>query len=167
MDYYSTKKIKSKFWFTNKENKNRCDYLDAIKQINNLTLKNELRFTPPIQIFRALKQALNELMVETVSGRIKRYTENYNLLKIIVKKYFTLYTNQLNESKILMAINEPNDFSFEHFHNFMKQNGIIIYPGKVKSKTFRLSILGDLCQEDILFFGEKLDEYFISNVKNF
>jgi 2-aminoethylphosphonate-pyruvate transaminase len=133
--------------------KSRSYYLDLYKQYQNLEVKNQTRFTPPVQAIYAMRAALDELLNEGVKNRIHRYEENWDRLRSgLLKLGFKLLLESSQESKVLLTIIEPDDpnFSFTGLHDRLFEEGFTIYPGKVYNEnTFRLSILGDLYLEDI------------------
>ncbi len=146
--------------------KPRSYYLDLYKQYRNLEDKNQTRFTPPVQTIYAMRAALAELMTEGLNKRISRYENNWLTLKKGLERIgFKFLLDPIDESKILLTIIEPNNenFNFETLHDELYSKGFTIYPGKInKDKTFRLSILGELKQQDIKLFLTTLNEILIS-----
>ena len=145
--------------------KSRSYYLDLYKQYRNLEDKKQTRFTPPVQTIYAMHTALAELMTEGLNNRISRYEENWVTLKEgLARIGFKFLLDSVDESRILLTIIEPKNknFNFEFLHDELYSKGFTIYPGKMnKDKTFRLSILGDLNQQDVKLFLTTLSEILI------
>lgn len=55
-------------------------YLDLYKQYEHFQRTRQLRFTPPVQTFYALEQAIIETQNEGIEQRYKRYTESWQTL---------------------------------------------------------------------------------------
>lgn len=142
---------------------NRSFYFDLFNQYSGFKESGQMQFTPPVQVAYALRQAIDEYFLETGEGRWKRYKENWQLLfKGLKELGFKFLLPDAQQSKILLAVIEPDhpSYNFDAMHDFVQKQGFTIYPGKdAKEKTFRLSILGDLYQEDIQNFLICLREY--------
>ena len=138
-------------------------YLDLPAQHRYFEEHLQTRFTPPVQVIYALRQALDEYFAETEQGRHQRYRENWILLyRGMTGLGFRPLLNPEHESGILIAFCEPTDgsFSFKEMHDFLLLRGYTIYPGKgAAKKTFRLSVLGDLYRADITGFLAALEEW--------
>ena len=141
----------------------RSFYFDLLSQHQSIEKTKQTRFTPPVQVIYALRQALDEYFAETGEGRRRRYTENWNLLyEGVCTIGFRPLLHVEHESRILTAFCEPPDpeYSFGEMHDFLYEKGFTIYPGKgARKETFRLSILGDLYPDDIRSFLEALKAY--------
>jgi 2-aminoethylphosphonate aminotransferase len=141
----------------------RSYYFDIYSQYMGFEQTGQMQFTPPVQVVYALRQAINEYFAETGAKRWERYQENWNTLYNGLKEIgFKFLLPFEQESKILLAIQEPNDerFNFDLMHDYLYERGFTIYPGKgAKSATFRISVLGDLYKKDIEAFLFTLKEY--------
>lgn len=144
--------------------KKRSFYFDLYANFISQKEKGQFLFTPPVQTLYALNAALDEFFDE---GGIKAREARYSLLyEVMIEGMINLGFKPLlearNNSKILTTFFEPEDklYNFEDMHSFLYQRGITIYPGKVDDKsTFRISNIGELGKEDILFFLDNLREY--------
>lgn len=149
----------------------RSFYLDLLSQHTYFEQTKQTQFTPPVQVFYALRKAIDEYFAETEEGRDKRYRENWKLLYDgVVSIGFKPLLPLNQESRILTAFCEPADdnYSFDMMHDYLYKQGFTIYPGKgAKKDTFRLSILGDLYKEDIINFLKTLEEFVKVNNINF
>lgn len=146
--------------------KPRNYYLDLYSQYESLEKNNQTRFTPPVQIIYALKQAIKEFFEEGAGNRIKRYRENYNVLKEGLKELgFKFFMGpDVEESNILTTIyymDHPN-FDFNILHDKLYERGFTIYPGKITEKdTFRIAVMGAINSQDIRNFLIVLKEVLI------
>lgn len=138
-------------------------YFDLYAQWKNLQDKNQLRFTPPVQVCYAFKAAIDETLEETVAKRWERYTGNWQLLYDGLQDMgFDFFLPLEQQSRILLAINLNNkSLNFEEFHDFLYARDVTIYPGVIpESATFRVSVIGDLYKEDIEYALTQMREYF-------
>lgn len=56
----------------------------------------------------------------------------------------------------------PKDwrFDFNHFYQYLKQNGFVIYPGKISDhECFRIGNIGEIYPEDILELTAIIKDY--------
>ena len=137
-------------------------YLNLYKQFEHFEKCGEMRFTPPVQVLYALKQAIIEYEREGALNRYKRYTDNWKILrKGLIGLGFELLLDEALESHILLTVKYPKDryFSFKVLHDLLYSEGFTIYPGKkYDQKTFRLANMGDLNKKDIEDFIKALKE---------
>ncbi|BCZ48668.1 hypothetical protein psyc5s11_47350 [Clostridium gelidum] len=139
-------------------------YLNIYKQYSYFKDNYQMRFTPPVQVLYALKQAIIEAKEETIEKRYERYKECCKILwagldKLNLKKL----VNEKASSMLLTSIIEPEieGYNFDALHDYLYNKGFTIYPGKVASKnTFRIANIGQIYPENINKFIEVLEEYF-------
>lgn len=154
-----------------KANKNkRSFYFDIYSQYDGFQNTGQMSFTPPVQVVYALRKAMDMFFEETAEERIKRYRRNYEILKDeLLELGFQLLLDEDMQSGLLIAVKEPSDstYDFDTMHDYLYERGYTIYPGKgAKEKTFRISVLGDLYQEDIMNFINELKDFCIKyNIK--
>ncbi|MBJ6368928.1 2-aminoethylphosphonate aminotransferase [Snuella sedimenti] len=140
-------------------------YLNLYAQYAYFEKTHQTRFTPPVQTFYALKQAIIETQEETIEGRYARYSKSWETLisgleslgleYLIDKKY---------HSKIITSIIEPNTdaYDFNAMHDYFFERGFTIYPGKVNNyDTFRISNIGQIDYKDIEAFLKVLKSYLV------
>ncbi len=138
-------------------------YFDVYKQWDNLQKKDQLRFTPPVQTSYAFLEALKEHEEEGLENRWKRYQANWQkLYDGFTELGFTPFLPLEQESKILLALNlDKPGLDFNHFHDYLYEHGITIYPGVIpESKTFRVAVIGELYEKDMDYVMEKVRGYF-------
>lgn len=143
--------------------KSRNLYLNLYKQYSYFKDNYQMRFTPPVQVLYALKQAIIETKEETIEKRHERY-------KTCCKKLWTgldyiglkRLVSDKNASMLLTSIIEPEveGYDFNEMHDYLYKRGFTIYPGKVSSKnTFRIANIGKIYPDDIERFIDILKEY--------
>ena len=136
---------------TTKNIKQRNLYLNIYKQYSYFKDNYQMRFTPPVQVLYALKQAITEAKEETIEKRYERYKECCKILwdgldKLNLKKL----VNEKASSMLLTSIIEPKieGYCFDDLHDYLYNKGFTIYPGKVSSEnTFRIANIGQIYPE--------------------
>ena len=122
-----------------------------------------MRFTPPVHVLYALKQAIIEAKQETIEKRNKRYVECCEILwECLDKLNLKILVPKEKSSMLLTSVIEPElvGYNFKDLHDFMYRRGFTIYPGKVSSyDTFRIANIGDIYPENMMKFTELLEEY--------
>ncbi len=148
-----------------KEIKPRNFYFNLYQNYAYFSHKHEMQFTPPVQIFYALRQAINEYFIETEQGRAKRYATLYDVLaKGLQALGFRFLVETQYRAKLLTAIIEPKDthYAFSEMHDYLYQRGFTIYPGKgATQNTFRIANIGALTEQDLTKFLVHLEAYLI------
>jgi 2-aminoethylphosphonate-pyruvate transaminase len=109
-------------------------------------------FTPAVQVFFALRQALLELEREGVDARIKRYAENARVLRDgMARLGFTILVPEGCRSSILTTFRLLPGMIYDALHDAMKRRGYIIYAGQgdIRTYAFRVANLGILTPRDM------------------
>ncbi|MBC1186456.1 2-aminoethylphosphonate--pyruvate transaminase [Kluyvera sp. SCKS090646] len=112
------------------------------------------RFTSPTHTVLAFAQALKELAEEGgVAARYQRYQQNQrNLVAGMRELGFTTLLDDALHSPIITAFYSPEDpqYRFKAFYSRLKDQGFVIYPGKVsQSDCFRIGNIGEVYDADI------------------
>ena len=112
------------------------------------------RYTSPTHVVRAFVQAMQELTEEGgVAARFRRYSDNQKQLTAGMKDlgFRPLLADHLHSPVITSFLYpEAATFTFHDFYAALKQNGYVIYPGKISNAdTFRIGNIGDVHEEDI------------------
>nr|WP_275078002.1 2-aminoethylphosphonate--pyruvate transaminase [Lentilactobacillus parabuchneri] len=111
------------------------------------------RFTSPTHVVYAFLQALRELDAEGgVSGRNARYAQNEKMLRAgMIEIGYQPVIDGAVQSPIITSFKYPTaDFDFRGLYEYLKQNGFIIYPGKVSNiDSFRIGNIGEVYSGDI------------------
>ncbi|PKF49998.1 2-aminoethylphosphonate--pyruvate transaminase [Enterovibrio nigricans] len=112
------------------------------------------RFTSPTHTVRAFYQALLELEQEGgIDARHQRYQTNQKTLVAGLKSLgFTPLLDENLHSPIITSFYSPthSDYQFKAFYDRLKEQGFVIYPGKVSNADcFRIGNIGDVHPRDI------------------
>ena len=142
-------------------------YLSLKEQYDYFEANKQTRFTPPVQTLYALKQAIKETKSETIEKRYDRYKKSWKtLIDGITKLGLSYIVKEENHSKIITAINMPENIEFLELHDYLYSMGITIYPGKINElNTFRIANIGDINHKDINEFLFHLKTFLISKSK--
>jgi len=144
------------------QNCNARSYYFSLKdQVNYFSKTNQMRFTPAVQILASLDTALDELGEEGIENRLKRYSQLNQLIRIKMKSLgFKPVVKLKSNSAVITAYYEPTGFDFNKFHNYLKERGFIVYPGKMADgKSFRIANIGNLKIVEINDFLLHVSEY--------
>ena len=128
--------------------------LDLYEQWQGLEKDGQFRFTPPVQILLAFRQALKELQAEGgILGRSKRYQDNCTILNIgMAALGFTQYLEPSVRGYIINTYLYPEQeaFDFKLFYQKLNLRGFVIYPGKLsKANCFRIGNIGRIHENDL------------------
>lgn len=110
------------------------------------------RFTPPVQTFYALRQAILETKIETIPKRFERFTGCWNVLVEAVKEMgLKMIVAEENQSHFITAILNPDveGYDFDEFHDYVKNYGFTIYRKLGNIGTFRIANMGDIKIEEM------------------
>lgn len=128
--------------------------LDLYDQWETMELgEGKWRYTSPTHTVRAFDQALLELEEEGgVQARCQRFTTNQRVLvEGMARLGFQPLLPRELQSPIITSFLYPDGFSFDEFYGRMKQEGFVIYPGKITAApTFRIGNIGEVYPEDIV-----------------
>ncbi|MFQ2091792.1 2-aminoethylphosphonate--pyruvate transaminase [Aeromonas taiwanensis] len=112
------------------------------------------RFTSPTHTVLAFAQALRELEEEGgIDARHQRYSENQRtLVDGMAALGFAPLLPEEWQSPIITAFYSPAhpDYRFADFYQRLKEQGFVIYPGKVsQADCFRIGNIGDVTPERV------------------
>jgi 2-aminoethylphosphonate aminotransferase len=138
-------------------------YLNLFEQYKVFSKTRQMRFTPPVQTFYALKQAIEELKHEGLEARYARYAKSWEtLIDGLARLGLKHIVLREHHSKIVTSIIEPNcdGYDFQGMHDYLYDRGFTIYPGKLEQlNTFRVANIGDINYKDIEAFLVILENY--------
>jgi 2-aminoethylphosphonate-pyruvate transaminase len=128
--------------------------LDLHDQWRGFEANGQWRFTPPVQVVAALVAALRQLEAEGgPAARLRRYAANFAVLSEGMRRLgYAPYLEAAVQSPIIGAFRpRPGEpFDFDRLHNGLRDQGFVIYPGKLtKDVTFRIGCIGAVQPEDI------------------
>lgn len=112
------------------------------------------RFTSPTHVVRAFLQALRELEDEGgIGARHARYRENQRRLVSGYRElgFATVLPDALHSPVITSFLpGSVRDFSFPRFYERLKEEGFVLYPGKIGAlDSFRVGSIGHVFPSDI------------------
>ncbi|WP_341312115.1 2-aminoethylphosphonate--pyruvate transaminase [Paraburkholderia sp. IMGN_8] len=123
--------------------------LDVYDQWDVMNRTGQWRFTPPTHTVAAFIEALRLHKLEGgQAGRLARYANNRDVLVAGMRELgFEPLLNARWRSPIIVTFFAPAHplFKFERFYDLMKQQGFIIYPGKLTVvDSFRIGCIGQV-----------------------
>lgn len=137
------------------EGRARSLSLDLFSQWKTMEDHNgKWRFTSPTHVVRAFQQALAELNSEGgIAARAKRYAANHQTLISGMKAQgFQCVVDDDKQSPFISTFVYPdsNLFDFNKLYECLKEEGFVIYPGKVTATPcFRIGHIGEVYPEDM------------------
>jgi 2-aminoethylphosphonate-pyruvate transaminase len=128
--------------------------LDLFSQWEGLEKNGQFRFTPPIQVILAFREALKELYEKGgPKERENRYKRNaLIILEEMSKMGFESYLPPDKQSYIINTFYYPDSpkFDFQEFYDELNDKGYVIYPGKLtEADCFRIGNIGNLNENDM------------------
>ncbi len=117
-------------------------------------------FTPAVQLYYALDEALEELLEEGVEGRQARYREAARFLREGFQKLgLDFVLTEPDRSNSITSLYLPADVSYRKLHDEMKQGGYVIYAGQggLEGRIFRVANMGALQRQDLEGFLGRLE----------
>lgn len=129
----------------------RSLYFNLVEQ-HRAQESGDTLFTPAVQIHYALDEALDELLKETVSGRIERYKQAAEQFrKGFAEMGLEFLVPEGLRSNGLTALRLPEGIAYAYLHDQLKNRGFVIYAGQgnFSDKIFRIANMGDLKPEEI------------------
>jgi len=123
--------------------------------------RHSIPFTPSVQAWYALDAALDELLEETVAGRIQRYRAAAQLLR---EGFRQLGVRPLlptaYQSNSLTSLLLPEGVAYRYLHDALKVRGFVIYEGQgaLQTQIFRVANMGHLTLDDFRRFLAALGE---------
>jgi 2-aminoethylphosphonate-pyruvate transaminase len=138
-------------------------YLNLWDQHRHFKKTRQTRFTPPVQTFYALRQAIIETKLETIEKRYARYSACWDILVRAVKELkLSMLVPEEAQSRLITAILDPPSpaYNFKALHDLARSRGFTIYPGKLSdANTFRIANIGDIRPQEMAEFTGLLGEY--------
>ncbi|OGI74470.1 hypothetical protein A2W67_02090 [Candidatus Nomurabacteria bacterium RIFCSPLOWO2_02_40_28] len=152
--------------------KPRCYYLDLLKHYRYEEELNQTPYTPAVPLFFALNQSLDNILEESIKGRLRRYEKNANYLRKGLKKMgLIFFLPEKYHSRMVVYAMLPENISYEPLHKKLRESGFIIYAGKghLDNRAIHIANIGNINKKDIdnfLFHLEKaINETKIKSIK--
>src|SRR3989344_1388413 len=150
----------------------RCYYLDLLKHYRYEEELNQTPYTPAVPLFFALNQSLDNILEESIKGRLRRYEKNANYLRKGLKKMgLIFFLPEKYHSRMVVYAMLPENISYEPLHKKLRESGFIIYAGKghLDNRAIHIANIGNINKKDIdnfLFHLEKaINETKIKSIK--
>jgi 2-aminoethylphosphonate-pyruvate transaminase len=138
-------------------------YFNLYDQYQYFLETKQTRFTPPVQTFYALRQAIIETKQETIEKRYERYTACWQILVAALKRIgLKMLVKEEFQSHFITAIliPETTKYEFDELHDYSRKFGFTIYPGKLGNiNTFRIANMGDIQPAEMQAFTVHLESY--------
>lgn len=128
--------------------------LDLYDQWKGQNKDGKWRFTSPTHVVLAFAKAMEELQEEGgIPARHARYANNQKLLTEKFEELgFKAYLNPSVQGPIITTFSYPENsqFTFQQMYDYIKEQGYVLYPGKVlDADTFRVGNIGEIYSDDI------------------
>ncbi|MCK6440812.1 MAG: aminotransferase class V-fold PLP-dependent enzyme, partial [Planctomycetes bacterium] len=117
--------------------------------------KRSTPFTPAVQIMYALDVALDELMAETLRGRIARYKMAAKILREGFERLGLAYLVKPEwRSNTITTLKLPSGRTYDQLHDGLKARGYVIYAGQgpLAKEAFRVANMGLISEKDLRAF---------------
>ena len=138
-------------------------YLNIYDQYQYFLKTKQTRFTPPVQTFYALRQAILETKQESIQKRFERYTACWSILVDGISEMgLDMLVQAEHQSHFITAILIPKSpkYNFNEMHDLARSHGFTIYPGKLGNiNTFRIANMGDIRPAEMERFIQILRDY--------
>ena len=122
--------------------------------------KRTVPFTAAVQVLYALDEALDELLEETVAGRVVRYARAARQLRRGFERLgLEILLPEEWRSNSITTLRLPAGATYASLHDALKRDGFVIYEGqgRLGSTAFRVANMGALQAADFDRFLECLE----------
>jgi 2-aminoethylphosphonate-pyruvate transaminase len=137
----------------------RTYYLDVHSQYIAQERSKAPAFTPAVQTFLALDEALDLMLAEGVARRTARYGALASELRAGLEELgLRLLLPAEQRCNTLTAIYLPAGIAYEPLHDRLKAAGFVIYAGQdaLRQNVFRLANMGQITSADMARFLQAL-----------
>lgn len=128
--------------------------LDLYDQWIYMEKTTQWRYTPPTHVVAAFHEALNQFVEQGgQSGRLARYTENYEALMSGMRELgLKPFLQAELQAPIIVTFHAPAHpaYDFKRLYALVRDKGFILYPGKLTQvETFRVGCIGAIGASDM------------------
>lgn len=119
--------------------------------------RDSVPFTPSVQVYYALNEALDELLEEGVEKRVQRIKRAATMIRRKFEEWgLRPLLPPAHQSNTLSAYYLPSGLGYQTLHDRMKEQGYVIYAGQgeLADQIFRVANIGALTEKDIEGFLE-------------
>lgn len=113
--------------------------------------KRTVPFTAAVQVLYALDEALDELLEETVAGRVRRYRDAALRLRSGFEDMgLRLLLPEPLRSNSITSLTLPRGATYAALHDRLKADGFVVYEGqgRLAAEVFRVANMGALSIDD-------------------
>ncbi|MBU6282097.1 aminotransferase class V-fold PLP-dependent enzyme [bacterium] len=121
--------------------------------------KRTVPFTAAVQVLYALDEALDELLEETVEGRVLRYREAAERLRRGFEQLgLRLLLPPGLRSNSITSLVLPRGATYRELHDRVREDGFVVYEGqgRLAAEVFRVANMGALSTDDFDRFLDSL-----------
>lgn len=139
----------------------KTSYLNLYKFYHYSTQFQQTPNTPAVQLFYALEQALENILLEGVDARINHLKERAKMFREGLKHLgLKFLINEKDMSSVLTTIMTPSNITIGQLKERLHERKIIVYNGKgpIANKVFQVGNIGDVNKEAIRLFLKALKE---------
>lgn len=107
-------------------------------------------FTPALQVMAALEAALDELLAETVAGRVARYRRAGETVRAAASRLgLEMMLPPSLRSHTITSFRLPAGVGYAQIHDRMREDGFVIYGGQgdLSKSAFRIANMGHIPDE--------------------
>lgn len=137
----------------------RVSYLDLFKHYQSEEELLQTPNTPAVHLFFALDAALNEVLSQDLEERKNKYQQLAHLLRTGMKELgLSFFIPEELMSNVLTTVILPSGIDPQLFHDDLREQGYVIYPGKgnLKDKVFQVANMGAITEKDVTGFLHSL-----------
>ncbi|WP_019542262.1 2-aminoethylphosphonate aminotransferase [Selenomonas bovis] len=131
-------------------------YSNIYLQYDSFERSGQMRFTPPVQVIYAARQALKEYFAEGENDKWRRHQKTMAAIHAGLSELgFHEVLPHDYQAGLVAAVLYPDDpnWDFAQVHDYCYVRGFTIYPGKMQQLgTFRICALGAITTRDIRDF---------------
>jgi 2-aminoethylphosphonate-pyruvate transaminase len=126
--------------------------LDLVDQWGHMEKTGQWRYTPPTHVLAALRTAIDQFLAEGGQPeRLARYRRNCDALLSGMRALgFESFLPASCQAPIIVTFHAPPDpaYEFGAFYRRVREQGFILYPGKLTSlETFRVGCIGAIDEQ--------------------
>jgi 2-aminoethylphosphonate-pyruvate transaminase len=138
----------------------RTMYLDLYGHFVSQVGQGSTRFTPAMQLLRALDTALDLALAEGVAARTARYAGLASQIRRgLVARGISLLLDSAHAANSITNAHLWGSLTYQELHDRLRAHGYVIYATQDKSAgSFRLANMGQLSEADIDGLFAALDE---------
>lgn len=136
--------------------------LDVRMHVEYLEQLSQTPFTPSVPLFTAFDCAVEELLVESVAARRKRYLQRRRTIVAGARRLgqVPLPLPRGAVASSLVTLELPRGISFEKYSACLREHGFVVYACKPpwRERYFQVGVMGEISDDEISCFVKVLGE---------